>query len=124
MNKQKLTKEQRKELTLKEYMNEYEYCEKNFSLVELERISETTDFCKRSSRDVKKILDVAWLILKKEEATEKGVNEAIKEAIVLITLFFLKRKGILDYDKKGRWKDTQFGKELRKELKKKKESKK
>jgi len=78
---------------------------------------------KLAKKDYKLLLECCWIDLGKEEATEKEIKGAMGRVILLCTLESFRRKGLTFINKKGNYDKTPLGKEVYKELIKRKKLK-
>lgn len=81
------------------------------------------DMSKLSKGDYYILLECCWVELEREEGTEKEIKEAMGGIIVLCTLEGFRRKGLVFINKKGNYDKTTIGKEVYKELIKRKKQK-
>lgn len=90
------------------------FIEKNLSEEEVDLLSQD-DIETLSQEILNKFMDLVWINLGKEEATEKELAVSVNEVHTLIILIFLKRNGLI-YSRGGFWDRTEFGEQVKKEL--------
>lgn len=71
---------------------------------------------KLAEADYQILMDCVWIDLGKEDGTEKEINNAIKNIIVLCTLESFRRKGLTFINKKGNYDKTPLGRAVYKRL--------
>ena len=92
-----------------------------FSDKKLEKITEDNfSFDKLGKRDMAIFMECVWVDLGKEQATNKELGIGMRNVLTLSILELFKRKGLVRINKDGMFDKTKLGKEVMKELEKKK----